>query len=101
MAKFDISAILVMAPIAIASMMEHIGDMSAISATVGENFIEEPGLHRTLIGDGVATALSAVFGGPANTTYGENTGVLALSRVPSIPGHPPGGHLCRDLVLQS
>ena len=81
-AKFDISAILVMAPIAIASMMEHIGDMSAISATVGENFIEEPGLHRTLIGDGVATALSAVFGGPANTTYGENTGVLALSRVP-------------------
>ncbi len=80
-AKFDISAILVMAPIAIASMMEHIGDMSAISATVGENFIEEPGLHRTLVGDGVATALSALFGGPANTTYGENTGVLALSRV--------------------
>ena len=80
-AKFDLSAILVMAPIAIASMMEHIGDMSAISATVGENFIEEPGLHRTLIGDGVATSLSAVFGGPANTTYGENTGVLVLSRV--------------------
>ena len=70
-----------MAPIAIAAMMEHIGDMSAISATVGENFIEDPGLHRTLIGDGVATALSAVFGGPANTTYGENTGVLVLSRV--------------------
>ena len=80
-AKFDLSAILVMAPIAIAAMMEHIGDMSAISATVGENFIEEPGLHRTLIGDGVATSLSAVFGGPANTTYGENTGVLVLSRV--------------------
>ena len=80
-AKFDISAILVMAPIAIASMMEHIGDMSAISATVGENFIEDPGLHRTLIGDGVATSLSAMFGGPANTTYGENTGVLVLSRV--------------------
>ena len=80
-AKFDISAILVMAPIAIASMMEHIGDMSAISATVGENFIEEPGLHRTLIGDGIATSLSAMFGGPANTTYGENTGVLVLSRV--------------------
>ena len=78
-AKFDISAILVMAPIAIASMMEHIGDMSAISATVGENFIEEPGLHRTLIGDGIATSLSAMFGGPANTTYGENTGVLVLS----------------------
>ncbi|MBE6996263.1 MAG: uracil-xanthine permease, partial [Ruminococcaceae bacterium] len=80
-AKFDISAILVMAPIAIASMMEHIGDMSAISATVGDNFIEEPGLHRTLIGDGIATSLSAMFGGPANTTYGENTGVLVLSRV--------------------
>ena len=70
-----------MAPIALASMMEHIGDMSAISATVGENFIEDPGLHRTLIGDGVATSLSALFGGPANTTYGENTGVLVLSKV--------------------
>ena len=81
LAKFDLSAILVMAPIAIAAMMEHIGDMSAISATVGENFIEDPGLHRTLIGDGIATSLSAMFGGPANTTYGENTGVLELSRV--------------------
>ena len=80
-AKFDVSAILVMAPIAVASMMEHIGDMSAISATVGENFIEEPGLHRTLIGDGVATAMAGLFGGPANTTYGENTGVLVLSQV--------------------
>ena len=80
-AKFDLSAILVMAPIAIASMMEHIGDMSAISATVGENFIDDPGLHRTLIGDGLATSLAGLFGGPANTTYGENTGVLVLSRV--------------------
>ncbi len=80
-AKFDITAILVMAPIALATMMEHIGDMSAISATVGENFIEKPGLHRTLIGDGLATSLSAMFGGPANTTYGENTGVLVLSGV--------------------
>ena len=79
--KFNISAILVMAPIALASMMEHIGDMSAISATVGENFIEDPGLHRTLIGDGLATSLSALVGGPANTTYGENTGVLELSKV--------------------
>ncbi|SFA84294.1 uracil permease [Acetitomaculum ruminis DSM 5522] len=79
--KFDISAILVMAPIAIATMMEHIGDMSAISATVGKNFLAEPGLHRTLIGDGLATSFSALFGGPANTTYGENTGVLELSRV--------------------
>ena len=80
-AKFDITAILVMAPIAIAAMMEHIGDMSAISATCGTNFIANPGLHRTLLGDGVATALAGLFGGPANTTYGENTGVLALSRV--------------------
>ena len=80
-AKFDLTGILVMAPIAIAAMMEHIGDMSAISATVGKNFIEDPGLHRTLIGDGIATSLSALFGGPANTTYGENTGVLVLSRV--------------------
>ena len=79
--KFDLTAILVMAPIAIASMMEHIGDMSAISATVGEKFIEDPGLHRTLVGDGLATSLSALVGGPANTTYGENTGVLELSKV--------------------
>ncbi|MCR4740639.1 MAG: uracil-xanthine permease family protein [Lachnospiraceae bacterium] len=79
--KFNLTAILVMAPIALATMMEHIGDMSAISATVGENFIEEPGLHRTLIGDGIATALAGAFGGPANTTYGENTGVLELSHV--------------------
>lgn len=79
--KFDITAILVMAPIALATMMEHIGDMSAISATVGQNFIKDPGLHRTLIGDGLATAFSAMFGGPANTTYGENTGVLELSKV--------------------
>ena len=79
--KFNITAILAMAPIAIASMMEHVGDISAISATVGENFIEDPGLHRTLIGDGLATSLSALVGGPANTTYGENTGVLELSKV--------------------
>ena len=79
--KFDITAILVMAPIAIATMMEHIGDISAISAPVGENFIEDPGLHRTLIGDGIATALAGFIGGPANTTYGENTGVLELSHV--------------------
>ncbi|MBM6924535.1 uracil-xanthine permease family protein [Pseudoflavonifractor phocaeensis] len=81
LAKFDLTSIFVMAPIAIAAMMEHIGDMSAISATVGSNFIENPGLHRTLIGDGIATSLAGLFGGPANTTYGENTGVLVLSRV--------------------
>lgn len=79
--KFDLTAILVMAPIALATMMEHIGDISAISATVGRNFIADPGLHRTLIGDGVATSLAAMVGGPANTTYGENTGVLELSHV--------------------
>ena len=79
--KFNLSAILVMAPIALATMMEHIGDISAISATVDQNFIEDPGLHRTLIGDGLATSLSALVGGPANTTYGENTGVLELSKV--------------------
>ena len=79
--KIHLTPILIMAPIALASMMEHIGDISAISATVGENFIEDPGLHRTLIGDGLATSLSALIGGPANTTYGENTGVLELSHV--------------------
>ncbi len=80
-AKFDLTAILVMTPIALATMMEHVGDISAISATVGENFVEDPGLHRTMLGDGLATSLAALFGGPANTTYGENTGVLALSKV--------------------
>ncbi len=80
-AKFDLTAILVMAPIAIASMMEHIGDISSISATVGEDFIEDPGLSRTLLGDGIATSIAGLFGGPANTTYGENTGVLEMSKV--------------------
>ena len=70
-----------MAPIAIATMMEHVGDMSAISATVEQYFIADPGLLRTLMGDGLATAFAGLLGGPANTTYGENTGVLALSRV--------------------
>ena len=80
-AKFDLTSILVMAPIAIAAMMEHIGDISAISSTTGKNFISDPGLHRTLLGDGLATSIAAFVGGPANTTYGENTGVLALSKV--------------------
>ena len=79
--KFDLTAVLVMAPIAIATMMEHIGDISAISATTGRNFLADPGLHRTLLGDGLATSLAALIGGPANTTYGENTGVLELSHV--------------------
>lgn len=76
-----ISAIITIVPIALATMMEHIGDVSAISATTGRNFIAKPGLHRTLVGDGLATTFSSLFGGPANTTYGENTGVLALTRV--------------------
>ncbi len=76
-----ISAIIAIVPISLATMMEHIGDISAISATTGNNFLADPGLKRTLVGDGLATSLSAVFGGPANTTYGENTGVLALTKV--------------------
>ena len=76
-----ISAIIAIMPIAFATMIEHIGDICAISSTVEENFIEEPGLHRTLMGDGIATALASLFGAPANTTYGENTGVLALTKV--------------------
>ncbi|MBE5810754.1 MAG: uracil-xanthine permease [Clostridiales bacterium] len=76
-----VSVVLTMAPICLATMMEHVGDMSAISSTVGKNFIKEPGLHRSLLGDGLATALAALFGAPANTTYGENTGVLALTKV--------------------
>ena len=76
-----ISAIIAIVPISLATMMEHIGDISAISATTGKNFLADPGLKRTLVGDGLATSLSAVFGGPANTTYGENTGVLALTKV--------------------
>ena len=81
LAKFDISAILIMAPIAIATVMEHIGDMSAISATCNKKYFNDPGLHRTLLGDGLATMFAAFIGGPANTTYGENTAVLALSKV--------------------
>ncbi len=76
-----VSAIAIMMPVALATMVEHIGDICAISSTVGENFVADPGLHRTLLGDGSATALAALFGAPANTTYGENTGVLALTKV--------------------
>ncbi|MGF6375849.1 uracil permease [Clostridiales Family XIII bacterium PM5-7] len=79
--KFDVSAIITIMPIALATMMEHIGDITAIGATTGKNYIADPGLHRTLLGDGIATSLSAAFGGPANTTYGENTGVLALTKI--------------------
>ena len=79
--QFLVSAVITIVPIAFATMMEHVGDISAIGGTVGRNFIEDPGLHRTLIGDGVGTAIASLFGAPANTTYGENTGVLALTKV--------------------
>lgn len=78
---FLISSIIAIVPIAFATIMEHIGDMCAISSTVGKDFLAKPGLHRTLTGDGLATALASAFGAPANTTYGENTGVLNLTRV--------------------
>ena len=76
-----ITAIITIMPLAFATMIEHIGDISAISSTCERNFIANPGLHRTLLGDGLATILASLFGAPANTTYGENTGVLALTRV--------------------
>ena len=80
-AGFLISSIIMIVPIAFATMMEHVGDISAIGGTIGKNLIEDPGLHRTLIGDGVGTTIAALFGAPANTTYGENTGVLVLTKV--------------------
>lgn len=76
-----ISAAFTIVPIALATMMEHVGDIAAISATVGHNYINDPGLNRTLLGDGLATSMAGLLGGPANTTYGENTGVLALSKI--------------------
>ncbi len=76
-----ITAIITIMPIAIATMAEHIGDISAISSTVEKDYMAEPGLHRTLLGDGLATIIAALFGAPANTTYGENTGVLTLTKV--------------------
>ena len=79
-ASLLITSVITIMPIALATIVEHIGDISAISSTVGKNFIKEPGLHRTLLGDGLATIMAALFGAPANTTYGENTGVLALTK---------------------
>lgn len=76
-----LSALFTIVPLSLATMVEHIGDVCAISSTVGKNFVADPGLHRTLLGDGLATTLAALFGAPANTTYCENTGVLALSKV--------------------
>lgn len=82
----DLRGISVMIPISLATLMEHVGDISAISATTGKNYLKEPGLHRTLLGDGLATSFSTAFGGPDMTTYGENVGVMALTKVyaPSI-----------------
>ena len=76
-----ITAAITIMPLALATMVEHIGDMCAISSTCSRNYLADPGLHRTLLGDGLATSLASLFGAPANTTYGENTGVLALSKV--------------------
>ena len=76
-----ISAVFTIVPIALATMMEHIGDIAAISATTGKNYIRDPGLNKTLLGDGLATAMAGLLGGPANTTYDENTGVLALTKI--------------------
>ena len=78
--KFDVGAILIIAPVVLAVFMEHIGDITTNGQVVGENFIEDPGLNRTLLGDGLATIAASLFGGPANTTYGENTGVLAVTK---------------------
>ena len=80
-ASLLITSVITIMPIALATMVEHIGDISAISSTVGINYFKDPGLHRTLLGDGLATILAALFGAPANTTYGENTGVLSLTKV--------------------
>ena len=76
-----LSALFTIVPLSLATMVEHIGDICAISSTVGKNYVVDPGLNRTLLGDGLATTLASLFGAPANTTYGENTGVLALSKV--------------------
>ena len=76
-----LTSVVTIVPLSLATMVEHIGDISAISSTCERNYIENPGLHRTLMGDGLATSLAALFGAPANTTYGENTGVLALSKI--------------------
>ena len=76
-----VASIIAILPISLATMVEHIGDMCAISSTTDRNYLEDPGLHRTLMGDGLATAIASLFGAPANTTYGENTGVLNITRV--------------------
>ncbi len=79
--RFDLGAILVIAPVAVVTMAEHLGDVFVLSNITGRNFYEKPGLHRTLLGDGLASLLAGLFGGPPNTTYGENVGVMAITRV--------------------
>ena len=78
---FRMDAILAIAPIALVTMIEHVGDITTNGAVVGQNFMVDPGIHRTILGDGIATAFAGLLGGPANTTYGENTGVLAVTKV--------------------
>lgn len=78
---FRLDAILAIAPIALVTMIEHVGDITTNGAVVGKNFMEDPGVHRTMMGDGIATMFAGLCGGPANTTYGENTGVLAVTKV--------------------
>ncbi|MBO8141659.1 MAG: uracil permease [Firmicutes bacterium] len=82
--RFDLGAVLVMAPVAVVTLAEHLGDVLVLSRIVGRNFYERPGLHRTLLGDGLATTLAGLFGGPPNTTYGENVGVMAITRVYAV-----------------
>lgn len=84
--KFSAEALAIVVPVALVTMVEHLGDITTIGATVGQDFVAEPGLHRTLVGDGLATSLAGLLGGPANTTYSENTGVIAVTRVhdPSV-----------------
>ena len=81
--SFNVTAITIIAPVAIVSMVEHVGDVLAISETIGKGreLVADPGIHRTMLGDGMATAVAGIFGGPPNTTYGENTGVLAITKV--------------------
>ena len=78
--SFKLDAILAIAPIALVTLIEHVGDVTTNSAVCGKNFMEDPGVHRTLMGDGIATAWAGLLGGPANTTYSENTGVLAVTK---------------------
>lgn len=84
--KFSVQALAIVVPVALVTMVEHLGDITTVGATVGQDFVAEPGLHRTLVGDGLATSLAGLLGGPANTTYSENTGVIAVTKVhdPSV-----------------